>query len=680
MSPLNKTQNPLPELCFEKQWLQQVQEALSEEFDGIECSIGPGPVLSQVPFSLSFSHLGRGVTYVPDLSCIDGFDSNGFHKIPLGKNSALFTDGLSGCCLELALGRGRDWKTPLIQLFDRLYPNKWAFFVTELEHSQPTYHVLSCHGPPVSSQRREDTPDSTQSSQVSSPTASVSESTSFTLWLVPVSRIFAVPPPPKKVRIVKKIVKKKSPTNAEGAAETNGTNGTTTNGATTNGTTTNGTTKEKKVVTRVVKKPVEKKESPVKEMKEPKEPTPEMDKGKNSSGSTIAAESSSNLDQLSANGKMHNGHSDWAMSEKSEKIDKSDDENSIAELRKKLLSSTSSNKLEERFLVNGEPRRLGLSSLTNGFTNGSGNSLNGLLGGLSSSSLSGIRPSHSHSRVSVTPDKRLDPIYEGKGRKERSFSPVKTHTQQIVCRVSHPSTSNIPVLALQMIFQKCFNYEQLGRLREVHPHWDELAGQLLNSGYYKVLERSDKLLMQLQRKLPSDPSLSYPTSVLTNIQVHILNPVDVMRAVIDEGVCCFPYGMILDKTFLLLDQIQLLLMGGEHPKINWEPVALLAKKAALHYRQYLEKVMEERMGENFRLKAAQRIIRLDSFMVETNIKALEKETFKAKDELRYELEQLKEQNTQLRRDNRTLKQEQMKLETRVEVLEGKFKTLARLLS
>lgn len=105
-------------------------------------------------------------------------------------------------------------------------------------------------------------------------------------------------------------------------------------------------------------------------MKEPKEPTPEMDKGKNSSGfenqfskslklwfsSTIAAESSSNLDQLSANGKMHNGHSDWAMNEKSEKIDKSDDENSIAELRKKLLSSTSSNKLEERFLVNGEVR------------------------------------------------------------------------------------------------------------------------------------------------------------------------------------------------------------------------------------------------------------------------------------------------------------------------------------
>lgn len=59
---------------------------------------------------------------------------------------------------------------------------------------------------------------------------------------------------------------------------------------------------------------------------------------------------------------MHNGHSDWTINEKSEKIDKSDDENSIAELRKKLLSSTSCNKLEERFLVNGEVRVVGMLS------------------------------------------------------------------------------------------------------------------------------------------------------------------------------------------------------------------------------------------------------------------------------------------------------------------------------
>lgn len=42
--------------------------------------------------------------------------------------------------------------------------------------------------------------------------------------------------------------------------------------------------------------------------------------------------------------------------------------------------------------------------------------------------------------------------------------------------------------------------------------------------------------MLLQRKLPGDPTLSFPTSVMTSIQVHILNPVDIMRAVLDEGV------------------------------------------------------------------------------------------------------------------------------------------------
>ncbi|VDK58160.1 unnamed protein product [Cylicostephanus goldi] len=105
---------------------------------------------------------------------------------------------------------------------------------------------------------------------------------------------------------------------------------------------------------------------------------------------------------------------------------------------------------------------------------------------------------------------------------------------------------------------------QLGQLRAVHPHWDEICGQLLNSGYYRLLERSDQMLMALQRKLPADPSLHFPTSILTNIQVHILNSVDIMRAVLDEGVCCFPYGAILDKTNTLLDQIEFMVRGGDY--------------------------------------------------------------------------------------------------------------------
>lgn len=76
-------------------------------------------------------------------------------------------------------------------------------------------------------------------------------------------------------------------------------------------------------------------------------------------------------------------------------------------------------------------------------------------------------------------------------------------------------------------------------MRLVHPHWDEICGQLLNSGYYQLLERCDKLLMALQRRLPSEPGLHYVTSVLTNIQVHVLNPVDIMRACLDEGRLIF---------------------------------------------------------------------------------------------------------------------------------------------
>ncbi|VDM85905.1 unnamed protein product [Strongylus vulgaris] len=79
--------------------------------------------------------------------------------------------------------------------------------------SQPTYHLLCCNSPVIST-RREDTPDSTEpSSQISSPPESVADSTNFALWIAPVTRVFALPPlpTPKKVRVVKKIVKKRTP-------------------------------------------------------------------------------------------------------------------------------------------------------------------------------------------------------------------------------------------------------------------------------------------------------------------------------------------------------------------------------------------------------------------------------------------------------------------------------------
>ncbi|CAJ0569388.1 unnamed protein product, partial [Mesorhabditis spiculigera] len=65
--------------------------------------------------------------------------------------------------------------------------------------------------------------------------------------------------------------------------------------------------------------------------------------------------------------------------------------------------------------------------------------------------------------------------------------------------------------------------------------YQEICGQMLNSGYYQLIDKSDKLLMRLQRLVQKDPGLYYPTSVLTSIQVHVLNQVDVMRAALDVG-------------------------------------------------------------------------------------------------------------------------------------------------
>lgn len=97
------------------------------------------------------------------------------------------------------------------------------------------------------------------------------------------------------------------------------------------------------------------------------------------------------------------------------------------------------------------------------------------------------------------------------------------------------SLPSIPVLPLQIVLRTNFSFEeasplafiissffQLGFLRAVHPHWDEICGQLLNGGYYSLLERTDRMLMKYQRRVHSDSSLLYPVAILTNIQVIIL--------------------------------------------------------------------------------------------------------------------------------------------------------------
>ncbi|CAJ0584431.1 unnamed protein product, partial [Mesorhabditis spiculigera] len=243
-----------------------------------------------------------------------------------------------------------------------------------------------------------------------------------------------------------------------------------------------------------------------------------------------------------------------------------------------------------------------------------------------------------------------------------------------------PSQSgDLPFVVLNKAL-RLMSYQELARLRQVHPHWDEICGQMLNSGYYQLIDKSDKLLMRLQRLVQKDPGLYYPTSVLTNIQVHILNQVDVMRAALDEGVGCFPYGILLDKTFGFLKQIEDMINSGKQTDVSWESVAVLAKRASMHYKDNLEGIMEERLGESARLKAAHKLIRLDSFLVETSVQKMEKDNAKTRDDIMWEMEQLQQSNEKLRKDNRELKQNQMKLEARIDILEQKFKTMARLFS
>ncbi|MFH4975978.1 hypothetical protein AB6A40_002687 [Gnathostoma spinigerum] len=237
--------------------------------------------------------------------------------------------------------------------------------------------------------------------------------------------------------------------------------------------------------------------------------------------------------------------------------------------------------------------------------------------------------------------------------------------------------NELPVSILVEIFKKC-TYKELGKLREVHPHWDELCGQTLNTGYYELVRYADKFITDCQRRLSDDPTLQIPLTLLTNMQVHILNPVDVLRAAMDEGVCCFPYGDLLDKTYELLWQAKAMIDGGKKVDVDWKTVAALARKAQLHYKLNLEPMMEEKMSELIQMKALEKIQRIDSFIMDSTVSKLEKAAQMTRDDIEWEIEQLRSQNAQLRKDNRELRKDYMKLEARVEIMEGKFRTMARI--
>ena len=201
----------------------------------------------------------------------------------------------------------------------------------------------------VSSPRREDTPDSTeQSSMVSSPTASVSDATNYSLWIVPVTKVFAIPAP-KKVKVIRKVIKKRTPVDGSvnGSVIPNGTsNGTITTNGHTNGTTEDGERKVRYSVCKwknsiqmtsfqvrlVKKKPVEKLESSTDREISPLNDIPKAE---------FATVSSSESMKTVVNGKTEK-------EEAGPSNDSSD--GSASELRKKLTEKM----MEQKFMVNGE--------------------------------------------------------------------------------------------------------------------------------------------------------------------------------------------------------------------------------------------------------------------------------------------------------------------------------------
>ncbi|CAK5006665.1 unnamed protein product [Meloidogyne enterolobii] len=274
-----------------------------------------------------------------------------------------------------------------------------------------------------------------------------------------------------------------------------------------------------------------------------------------------------------------------------------------------------------------------------------------------------------------------------RGALSRSPSAAASHNLQMVRGML--GTFRMPVPALQQILG-LFSFKEIGILRRVHPHWDELAGQLLNVAHFRLIQRAQHLLTDCQRRVTREPRMAQPVKLLTRLHVHALNPVDGMRAFMDEGVLCFPYGAFLDQAFSLLSRIDLMIENNYFDEEKQEKeyneadnlmdkLAEITKKAVLHYKQWVEPEAEKRMSELYRVSAQQRLQRIDSFLVESSVSRVEREAEKNRNEMSWEMEQLKQQNTQLKKESRDLRQLCQRLDQRVDVLERKFKTMARLL-
>lgn len=100
-----------------------------------------------------------------------------------------------------------------------------------------------------------------------------------------------------------------------------------------------------------------------------------------------------------------------------------------------------------------------------------------------------------------------------------------------------------------------------------------------------------------------------------------------MRAPMDEGVLCFPYGMLLDKAFELINNLQKIVdkeVSVDQVNISTSKLIELSRKAKLHYAKHVEPEVEKRMSEVSRLQATARLQRIDSFLVENQVSKIER--------------------------------------------------------
>ncbi|VDK63907.1 unnamed protein product, partial [Onchocerca ochengi] len=680
-----------------------VQNAICEEFESAECSVEGSPELTEPPFNFAFHALGKKIQLLPSGSVIP----KDFYQVSTISEGVVITDGLASEYLHLVLKGGDDWRTPLQKVFNEKLAANWCFLVMELQSDVAHFYIMNSQVKPIKSYA-EDT----------------------ILWL---SELKQTPPTPQslpKPKITKKVVKK-SLTNPEA-------NGKTT--ATKTIKNSNGIVRKKLVpsLTATAAVGVSDDDTKTGSNISINNKKTVVSKARNPLMNGMNGENHINGDG-SADPEVCDGSADSGVSlvdsdtEKSLKCMKDNESDEHGRIPSTVKQTKSVNGTES-VLSRTTPTA---KSITNRKANNEDNisnidnttiSITSVADTSTNSNLSTLLTMHRNS-IKHEIDKEVKGILEEENGKsegwDKSASEL-TNGQSMpdrcldgcdsVIRMRHSTPSYIfssvypksflsngpdnlqrlpsrddisltrrfadevmpPVQVLQLVLKK-FTYKELGELRQVHPHWDELCGQALNSGYHELIKKADKLLTDCQRRVRSEPDLHDVLSILTSVQVHILNPVDILRPAMDEGVCCFPYGELLDQTFHIIQKAKEMMEGKKDITIDWKPTAELARHAQLHYKFNLEAAMEEKLGELIRLKALQSIQRIDSFMIDSTVNKLEKATHMARDELEWEIEQLRHQNAQLKKDNRELKKDCMRLEARVEIIENKFKTMARLL-